>query len=75
MSPWLTAVVSLVGLCIGAGVAVAGAVYKEPTLTQLGSTIVGGALGMFVPSVKMPGHHQPAQRRRDTGKLPTVGGE
>lgn len=71
MSPWLTALVSLVGLLIGAGVAVAGAIYKEPTLTQLGSTIVGGALGMFVPSMKSP--TPPAPRRRDTGKFEVRG--
>lgn len=49
MTSWLTVVVSLVGLLTGAGLAVVGAHLKEPSLVNLASTIIGGALGALVP--------------------------
>ena len=54
MSSSPSAIVSLLGLLIGAGLASVGAIYKEPALIQLGSTICGGALGAFIPQLQMP---------------------
>jgi hypothetical protein len=45
----LTALVSLAGLLTGASLAVVGALHNADSLVNVGSTIIGGALGMFVP--------------------------
>lgn len=54
MTNWSTVLLSLCGMLIGAGLAVAGAVWREPVLTNLGATVVGAALGMFVPTPIRP---------------------
>ena len=58
MSTLQSSLVSLAGLLVGASVAIFGAVWKSPELTQLGCTICGGALGMFVPTA----HRAPAPK-------------
>lgn len=63
MSGWQTALMSIIGLCIGAAVAVVGAVYKTPELTNLGCTICGGALGAFVPQVQARAVRKPEPPR------------
>lgn len=73
MSGWQTALISLCGLLIGAGLAIVGSVQKEPTLTNLGSTIIGGALGIFVPQRQQGTKAPAAQPRRLTApQLPPM---
>lgn len=68
MTNWLTAIVSLAGLLVGAGLAIMGALYKSPELVNVGSTIVGGALGLFVPHRSLPSNgHAPARKSDTTG--------
>lgn len=58
MSSVQSSLISLAGLLVGAIVAILGAKWKSPELTQLGCTICGGALGMFVPQA----HRSPAPK-------------
>jgi hypothetical protein len=58
----MTAVVSLAGLLTGAALATIGALYRADALVNIGATIIGGALGMFVPQAGLRG----GQSRRAT---------
>ena len=62
----LTALVSLAGLLTGASLAVIGALNNAEPLVNVGSTIIGGALGMFVPQTRT---NATPQRRSTSSKI------